>query len=317
MISAEEISRSMIQDCVAPVIAKDINDKIISFNKAAEKMLGYQAGEILGRSIMTLVAAERSQEELSIIPRLAQNERICDLTTVRLHKDGHLVPVALTISPILDANQTLIGACNIMRPCMADALIDKDLLYLAFRDPLTGLSNRTHLLDRLNYIMRRNERTQKHAGVFFIDLDNFKTVNDTAGHEAGDKLLKQCARRLQSTLREYDTIARWGGDEFLVLIDNLPEKRVRALELLEQISQNLLHVLRKPYLLDAKEFHCSATIGVSLFQGVVHPIESIINQADRAMYQVKLSGKNSFCVHRKKTYEKLTEVSLTSIAAHG
>ena len=317
MLSSEQLSNSIIQDCVAPIIAKNTTDQIIGFNNAAQKMFGYKEDELLGQSILTLVPDERATEELSIVTRLSQDGHIHELTTVRLHKDRHLIPVALTISPIFDANQLMVGASSIVRACATDTLADDDIRYLAFRDPLTGLSNRTHLIDRLSYIMRRDERTQKHAAVFFIDLDNFKAVNDTAGHLAGDKLLKQCARRLQSALRECDTICRWGGDEFLVLIDDLPKKKVQAVELLEKISQKLLYVLRKPYLINGKEFRCYATIGSSLFQGIAQPIDSIINQADRAMYQAKLSGKNSFCVYRKKHREDFPEVALTRIALHG
>jgi diguanylate cyclase (GGDEF)-like protein len=165
--------------------------------------------------------------------------------------------------------------------------------------------------------MRRDERTQRHAGILFIDLDNFKNVNDSAGHLVGDKLLKQCARRLQSNVREHDTIARWGGDEFVVLVDNLSPSRARTMEILEQIAQNVLSALSKPYYIDSEQFNCSATIGVSLFRGFSHPIESVISQADKAMYKAKLSGKNAICVHRKKDDERLRVVSNGVMMARG
>jgi len=280
-------------------------------------MFGYKAEEVLGSPMSLLIPSERSHEESVIHSLLAQGQAVSDLTTVRLHKDGHLIVVALTASPLFDSNRNLIGMCHIVRRCLTNTMIEKDLLYLAFRDPLTGLYNRTHFLDRLTYVMRRDERTQKHAGILFIDLDNFKSVNDSAGHLAGDKLLKQCARRLQSNLREHDTIARWGGDEFVVLVDNLFASKSRTIEVLQQISQNLLLALAKPYYINSEAFHCPVSIGVSTFRGLTHPVESVINQADKAMYKAKLSGKNAVCIHRRKSEEKLREIPETRLIVQG
>ena len=299
MISEEQLVHSIVQDCTVPIVTKDTAGNITSFNKSAEKMFGYEAAEILNQPIMTLVPGKRAEEEQLIGSLLSDGQCVRDLTTIRMHKDGHLIPVSLTAFPVLDADHAIAGTCHIIRHCPSDEAAEQNLLYLAFRDHLTGLSNRNHFLDRLNHVMQRDERTQKHAGILFIDLDNFKTVNDTAGHMTGDKLLKLCARRLQSGVREHDTIARWGGDEFVVLVDNLPENRSRAMEILEQISANLLEILRKPYFVNAEQFLCSATIGASLFRGLTHPVENAINQADRAMYKAKSSGKNAICVHRR------------------
>jgi len=317
VISEAQLFHSIIHDCAAPLVAQDVAGKIITFNRAAEKMFGYRAEEVIGSPMTVLIPNERTHEEDLVQSLLSQNQPVCDLTTVRAHKDGHLMVVALTASYIFDANRNKVGTCHILRRCVTNTMVEKDLLYLAFRDPLTGLYNRAHFIDRLNYVMRRDERTQRHAGILFIDLDNFKAVNDSAGHLVGDKLLKQCARRLQSNLREHDTIARWGGDEFVVLVDNLSPSRARTMEILEQIAQNVLMALRKPYYINSEEYQCSATIGVSLFRGVSHPIESVISQADKAMYKAKLSGKNAVCVHARKSAEKVRAVTGISLVAQG
>ncbi|HEX2584078.1 MAG TPA: sensor domain-containing diguanylate cyclase [Steroidobacteraceae bacterium] len=316
-VSEAQIYHSMVNDCAAPLISEDMDGKIITFNKAAEQMFGYVASELIGAPMTELIPEERAHEQSQVQAMLSQNQPVCDLTTVRVHKDGHLMVVTLTASPIFDGLRNRVGTCHVLRRSVTNTMVEKDLLYLAFRDPLTGLYNRTHFLDRLNYIMRRDERTQRHAGILFIDLDNFKNVNDSAGHLVGDKLLKQCARRLQSNVREHDTIARWGGDEFVVLVDNLSPSRARTMEILEQIAQNVLSALSKPYYIDSEQFNCSATIGVSLFRGFSHPIESVISQADKAMYKAKLSGKNAICVHRKKDDERLRLVSNGVMMARG
>lgn len=303
-LSESQIFQSIVNDCCAPLIAQDMNGTILTFNKAAEQMLGYRAEEMIGASMAVLIPKERADEETLVQSLLSQNRPVRDLTTVRTHRDGHLMVVSLTASPIYDSNRAMIGACHILRPSLPNTTAERDLLYLAFRDPLTGLYNRAHFMDRLNYVMKRDERTQRHAGILFIDLDNFKAVNDTAGHIIGDKLLKQCAHRLQSNVRAHDTIARWGGDEFVVLVDNLSPSRARTTEILEQIASNVLVALSKPYYFNSEEFRCSATIGISLFRGLSHPIDNVINQADKAMYKAKLSGKNAICIHRKKSEEK-------------
>lgn len=316
-VSESQLFASIICDCAAPLIAQGTDGNIIIFNKAAEQMFGYRAEEVIGSPMTMLIPKERAHEEALVQSLLSQSQPVCELTTVRAHKDGHLMVVALTASRIFDSNRNVVGTCHLLHRSVTNTMVEKDLLYLAFRDPLTGIYNRTHFMDRLNYVMRRDERTQRHAGILFIDLDNFKTVNDTAGHLVGDKLLKQCARRLQSNVREHDTIARWGGDEFIVLVDNLSPSRARTMEILEQIAQNLLSALGKPYFIDSQEFHCSATIGISLFRGFSHPIESVINQADRAMYKAKLSGKNAICIDRKKSEDKIHAVSNSQIMAQG
>ena len=317
--SQTQLFQSIIQDCAAPVIAQNADGNILTFNKAAEQMFGYRADEIIGSAMTKLIPEERVHEESWVQSLLAQHRSVTDLTTVRVHKDGHLMVVALTASPIFDNSGAVIGTCSILRRTVTNATLEGDLLYLAFRDPLTGLYNRTHFLDRLNYVMRRDERTQRHAGILFIDLDNFKTVNDTAGHLIGDKLLQQCARRLQTNLRQHDTVARWGGDEFVVLVDNLSPSASRTGEILEQIAQNVLSALDKPYYFNGEAFRCPASIGISQFRGLSHPIETVINQADKAMYKAKLSGKNTICVYRKKQHDdnKIITVTATPLAVQG
>ncbi|MGE0116143.1 MAG: diguanylate cyclase [Steroidobacteraceae bacterium] len=304
----EQLAHSMVQDCIDPIISKTITGAIVSWNRAAEKMFGYAAEEVLGRSIMILVPPERNSEELMILEKLGRGEVIRDLHTFRRHKNGQSIPVTLTISPLFDLSGNVIGACKMVRPRIAESMPNEELLKLAFMDSLTGLSNRAHLLDRLTHAMCRDERTYQHGGVLLIDLDNFKTVNDTAGHLAGDKLLIQCAKRIRSIFREIDTVARWGGDEFVVLIEDLPKDAMTALGRLEDVSRKLLMALRRPYSVNAVEYNCSPSIGACLFRGVSLPVEDVIHQADRAMYKAKSSGKNSFYIDGDRPSDTLDAI---------
>lgn len=290
-----QLTHSIIHDCVDGMIAKTLTGTIVSWNSAAERMFGYTAQEMLGHSILTIVPPELAGEESAILDRLAQGHGIQDLQTTRLHKNGQRIAVTMTISPLRDRSGEVIGASTIVRQPMSAADTQPELLRLAYQDPLTSLSNRTHLLDRLEQTMRRDQRTGQYGAIFFIDLDNFKRVNDSAGHAAGDQVLIKCARRMQAVVREYDTVARWGGDEFVIMVEDLDADFDISIDRTRSIAAKLLLALRKPYTYKGKNFSCHPSIGVTCFRGVMQPVQQVIDAADQAMYQAKLAGKN--CVH--------------------
>lgn len=309
MTRIDRLTYSIIHDCIDAIIAKTMTGAIVSWNTAAEQLFGYTEGEAVGRSIAMLVPPDKSGEELEILARLGGGERIQDYATVRLHKDGSRIPVLLTISPIYDSAGNVIGASKIVRVANEALAKQNELQALAYRDQLTGISNRAHLIDRLGHVMRRDERSHRYGGVLFVDLDNFKRVNDTAGHLAGDKVLVTCAQRMQATVRECDTVARWGGDEFVVMVEDLDQDLNRALEIVRKIANKLLMALRKPYDIDNKIFECSPSIGACLFRGVSQPIDIVIQHADQAMYRAKLAGKNAIHIDERKPHDAVDDVS--------
>jgi diguanylate cyclase (GGDEF)-like protein/PAS domain S-box-containing protein len=282
----------MIHDCVDAMIAKTLTGTIVSWNSAAERIFGYTAQETLGHSVLIIVPPELVGEASAILERVSKGQCIQDLRTQRVHKNGQRITVSITISPLRDRSGEVIGASTIVREPLTAAQAQPELVRLAYQDPLTSLSNRTHLLDRLEQTMRRNERTGHYGAVFFIDLDNFKRVNDSAGHAAGDRVLIKCARRMQAALREYDTIARWGGDEFVIIVEDLDSDFQTSLQRAQNIAANLLQALRKPYTYRGRTFVCHPSIGVACFRGVMQPVQQVIDDADHAMYQAKLAGKN-------------------------
>jgi diguanylate cyclase (GGDEF)-like protein/PAS domain S-box-containing protein len=293
-----QLTYSMIHDCVDAMIAKTLAGTIVSWNAAAERLFGYSEQEALGHSILFIVPPELMGEEAAILDRLAQGQRVQELHTHRFNKEGQRIPITMTISPLRDRDGQVIGASSIVRERASATENQSDLLRLAYQDPLTSVSNRTHLLDRLEQAMRRNERTELFGAILFIDLDNFKQVNDSATHAAGDRVLTKCARRMQSVLREYDTVARWGGDEFVAMIEELDSDFETSFDKARNIGSKLLRVLRKPYAYKGNNFICNPSIGVSFFRGVIQPIQNVIDVADRAMYQAKLAGKNDMHIDR-------------------
>ena len=167
--------------------------------------------------------------------------------------------------------------------------------HLAFFDPLTGLSNRRMLMDRLQHALVASARSGQRGALLFLDLDRFKTINDTLGHDVGDELLIQVAQRLTVTVRAQDTVARLGGDEFVVMLIDLSTDKHHAVSIAQNVGQKVLASLNAPYLLAGRQHMSTPSIGATLFGGDMQSPTDILKQADIAMYQVKASGRNAFC----------------------
>ncbi|MDD5229128.1 MAG: GGDEF domain-containing protein, partial [Methylococcales bacterium] len=171
--------------------------------------------------------------------------------------------------------------------------VEDEIRYLAFYDFLTGLPNRRLLMDRLRYALNSSYRHGKRGALLFIDMDNFKNLNDTLGHDMGDLLLQQVAERLISSVRETDTVSRLGGDEFIVMLENLSEQILEATAEVEAIGDKILAILNQNYQLRIHDYHSTPSIGVTLFNGHEKDVNMIIKQADTAMYEAKRAGRNT------------------------
>jgi diguanylate cyclase (GGDEF)-like protein/PAS domain S-box-containing protein len=171
---------------------------------------------------------------------------------------------------------------------------EEEVEHLAFYDPLTSLPNRRLMLDRLNQIMLATTRTGHAGALLFIDIDNFKTLNDTLGHDAGDLLLQQMAQRLAASVRAGDTVSRQGGDEFVVILDKLSEQPAEAAKETKIIADKILTALRQSYQLANHTYLTSVSIGATLFNTQEIVIDDLLKQADLAMYEAKAAGRNTF-----------------------
>ena len=170
-----------------------------------------------------------------------------------------------------------------------------EIEHLAFYDHLTNLPNRLLLMDRVNHALANNQRHKNYGALLFLDLDNFKTLNDTQGHDVGDLLLKQVAKRLTISVRAHDTVARLGGDEFVVLLEDLSTNPLEAAELARRIGNNLLSALSQPYEFAGQSHKSSASMGATLFGADATSAADLLKQADIAMYKVKDRGRNDLC----------------------
>ncbi|WP_304796634.1 sensor domain-containing diguanylate cyclase [Lacisediminimonas sp.] len=183
---------------------------------------------------------------------------------------------------------------------------EEEIKKLAFYDPLTNLPNRRLLLDRLLQLQAASFRHQRHSALLFMDLDNFKSLNDTHGHNYGDLLLKQVAQRLVSCVREEDTVARLGGDEFVVMLCELDAQRAEADKQAQVICRKILQVVSQDYVFDDFTHHCNVSIGITLFGHQPEPEDDILKRADRAMYLAKAAGGSAFRMSHEYEYESAT-----------
>ena len=225
--------------------------------------------------------------------QLEAHEVFHDFEMQRLRSDGTWMWVALHGAPIFDARGNFKGYRGTGRDITARKQVEADVERLAFYDALTGLPNRRLLIDRLNQALEFSARHMTHGALLFIDLDNFKTLNDTLGHALGDELLKQVADRLRKCVRSLDTVARLGGDEFVVMLEDIGEMPLEAAAQAESIGQKVLAALNQVYQLGELQHHSSPSIGITLFFQHLHTLDELLKRADLAMYQAKAAGRNT------------------------
>ncbi|MFP5462894.1 MAG: diguanylate cyclase domain-containing protein, partial [Gammaproteobacteria bacterium] len=213
---------------------------------------------------------------------------------INYKKNGEPFWVDLEVSPVWDEARRLTHWVAVGRDITERKTAEEKIQYLAFYDPLTKLPNRQLLLDRLHRALSDEERPREGA-LMFIDLDNFKVLNDTLGHQKGDQLLQQVAERLRSCVHRGDTVARLGGDEFVILLENNHYKPLDPSAAAHAVSERILGKLGEPYVLSGHLHHSTCSIGVTLFGRAPWTVSELLKQADLAMYQAKNAGRNAVC----------------------
>jgi diguanylate cyclase (GGDEF)-like protein/PAS domain S-box-containing protein len=218
-----------------------------------------------------------------------------DFEMQRRSADGQPIWVSISGEPIFDAEGRFTGYRGVARDITERKLAEAQIQRLAFYDELTGLPNRRLLMDRLERAVAASTREGSHGALLFLDLDNFKGINDTLGHEWGDRLLVQVGARVSACVRATDTVARLGGDEFVVVIEGLHAEEAEAAAEAEAVAQKVLAVLNQPYQIEGCEMHSTPSIGIALFLDAQQPVQELLKRADLAMYQAKAQGRNMLC----------------------
>jgi diguanylate cyclase (GGDEF)-like protein/PAS domain S-box-containing protein len=275
------------------MVVTDAENKILRVNRAFCEMTGYTSDEMLGQTPQMLNSDHHAAEFYrDIWETVARTDRWQGEIWERA-KDGGVFTKWLTISAVKDGDGAVTNYIGTYYDLSERKRAEERIKELAFFDQLTGLPNRALLLDRINHALNTSARTGIHGALLFIDLDNFKTLNDTLGHDKGDLLLKEAGRRLACCVRATDTVARLGGDEFVVLLASLdPQEREAAIQA-EAIGMTLLAVLNETYQLTACEHRSTASIGITLFGNNDRSIEELLKRADLAMYEAKAVGRNA------------------------
>ncbi|MDE2616761.1 MAG: EAL domain-containing protein [Burkholderiales bacterium] len=263
--------------------------------------VGYRDGksiltqeDSLGKTRWELGALNLGPEDWDAHRRVLESHQpFRDLELQRLDAEGQPYWVAVSGAPIIDDKGRFRGYRGIGRDISKRKRAEDETQRLAFYDTLTGLPNRRLLMDRLSHAQVTSARNRRYGGLFFIDLDNFKDLNDTLGHDVGDLLLEQVALRLVSCLREGDTAARFGGDEFVVMLEDLSENDADAARQAELVAEKILARLNAPYELVGRQHNSSPSIGITLFCGAVLGVDELLKRADVAMYQAKAAGRNT------------------------
>ncbi|PTT19743.1 diguanylate cyclase [Acidovorax sp. HMWF029] len=218
-----------------------------------------------------------------------------DFEMQRRTHDGQPIWVSISGEPIFDAEGQFTGYRGVARDITERKLAEAQIQRLAFYDELTGLPNRRLLMDRLERAVVNCTREGRHGALLFLDLDNFKGINDTLGHEWGDRLLVQVGARVSACVRATDTVARLGGDEFVVVIEALNAEEVEAAAESETVAQKILAALNQPYRVEGCEMHSTPSLGIALFKDRQQPVQELLKRADLAMYQAKAQGRNTLC----------------------
>ncbi|HEV8420236.1 MAG TPA: diguanylate cyclase, partial [Actinomycetota bacterium] len=297
------------------IIGKSLDGIIETWNRGAERMYGYSAWEVVGRSESMLAPPDRPEDEE--IPKISRGPTLDErdqFQTIGRRKDGTLMDVSLTVSPIEDPGGAVVGASTIARDITEQKRADEEVAFLAYHDKLTGLANRAMFEEHVDEALARARRANGAVAVLYLDLDNLKLVNDRLGHAAGDELIIQTATRLTRVARETDLVARQGGDEFLILLADLPfgqsDSFWGAVQAAEEVASRIQEQLRIPFQLSDAEFVASASIGGSIYPLDATDSRTLLRNADAAMYRSKEFGKGELVLYAERSLGDRQRLSL-------
>jgi diguanylate cyclase (GGDEF)-like protein/PAS domain S-box-containing protein len=287
--SAHLHTQAILDNMVNAVISFDERGLIESFNRAACAMFGYGAQEAIGSNVFMLMPQPLQSEGSAGYDKATTEPR--ELQGLR--KDGTVFPMTLSVSRVEQSGR--VSFVGLMLDLTQRRRDEEEIHRLAFYDPLTQLPNRRLLMDHLRHAMLSATRTGQIGAVMFINLDHFKTINDSLGHAMGDYLLHQAAQRLQGSVREGDIVARVGGDEFVLVLESLGTREFEAAARAEAVANLVLASLGQPYALQGKTYPCTPSIGIVMFLQDSPDLEDLLRQADAGMSQAKAAGRNKAC----------------------
>ena len=286
---------------------------IIRANHAFVEITGFLEREVIGRAIFSIIEDKTKlanlQDELFNVGRWFGE-------LVNIRKTGERYPIEMTITRVGGIHKRVAKHVAIFSDITSRKEAEQKIQSLAFYDSLTNLPNRQMLLDRLKFAMLTSGRNKFYGAVVFLDLDHFKELNDTLGHDFGDSLLVEVAKRMTDSVREVDMVSRFGGDEFVILLEHLDHDSTISLQKASQVAHKVKTAIAEPFLVNYLDYYLSASMGVCLFQGSEVSADEIIRRADISMYQSKNTGRDRVSFYDQEMKEQLEKHTILKSDLH-
>jgi two-component system CheB/CheR fusion protein len=271
------------------ILVCDANGTILSINPSFKKITGFQEEDTIGQNVRMLKSHEHTDAFYSSIRGDLQENGAWSGEIINRHKDGQKYSIYLNINAIRDEDNQIVQFIGVLTDISQVKKSQERIHFLANHDALTGLPNRTLMTDRLHHAIEKCKRASSKVAVLFIDLDRFKVVNDGLGHQVGDSVLKAVAERFKAQIRVCDTISRIGGDEFIIIAEEIENPLDTG-----KIAANIIETLKSPLMIEDKTIQMGCSIGISIYPDDGYTPEELIRQADIAMYEAKNKGRNNY-----------------------
>ncbi|MDP2005632.1 MAG: EAL domain-containing protein [Rubrivivax sp.] len=289
------------------IVITDAEGVIRRVNQAYCDIVGYTADELIGHTAGIFRSERHDAAFFGRLWTQLLHDGHWQGEMWNRRKSGELYPAWLTINAVRDEHGPVLHYVGMLMDISQRKAREDEIARLAFHDALTGLPNRQLLKDRLQQALSVAARNGREGALLFIDLDHFKRINDTLGHDCGDLLLQQVARRLVSCVREGDTVARLGGDEFIVMLADLSDTPPEAAAQARAAAEKVLHVLTDPHVLDGHDYRGGASVGIALFGAEPQTADELLKRADQAMYQAKAAGRHRLCFFDADVQQRLLD----------
>lgn len=293
----KNLLKTALNFCSDSIVITDKDANIEWANPAFEKLTGYKLEEIEGKKPKEFVKSGlQTQDFYEEMWSTILSKKPWKGELINKRKDNSLYHEELSITPILDIKNEIKHFIAVKQNITDKKNKEKEVEYFAFYDYLTNLPNRRMFNEHFKKILESFEKEKKHIAILFLDLDKFKLLNDSKGHDYGDELLKEFSKRLSKVIRNIDFVARLGGDEFVIILDNLPINYLEATQICEKIAIKILNLIREPFVLKDFEYLTSTSIGIYILDNALENLEEIIKKSDIALYEAKERGRNTYYI---------------------
>lgn len=284
------------------ILITDASNRIVAVNQAFTRLTGYAEADVLGQTPKLLASGQHPPEFYERMWAEILNHGHWQGEILNRRKNGSVFPEWLSIAAIKDNNGKVTNYVAVFNDISDIKDKEARLDYMAHHDSLTGLPNRALFADRVGHALAAARRVKKRLAVLFLDMDHFKQVNDSLGHDAGDRLLADTAERIAASLRDEDTLGRQGGDEFVILLEHLGDGRDAA-----QVAEKVINALKRPFQVHGHEVQSGGSIGISLYPDDGDDVATLLKHADNAMYQAKAAGGNTYRYFNPTLAENMIE----------